>query len=92
MYDKLTKVNWIFVVLILLGLRTLADANFAQALVITALCGLVGWKDYLKSKEQPPLSEEVQRQLDEVKSTVGGLAMRSASRPAQMEESIKRFF
>ncbi len=92
MLQKLMKINWVFVVLILLGLRSLIDANFPQAVIIACLIGLQSFREYIAYKTPVPLSEDVQRQLDEMKTAVAGLSMRQAAKPAQMEQQIRRFF
>lgn len=92
MYQKLTKVNWIFVCLILLGLRALIDANLSQALIVAVLGGLEAFRQFRDTQKHVALNDDVQRQLDEMKNAVAGLSMKSAVRPAQMEQEVRRFF
>lgn len=92
MLDKIKSIDWIYTVLLLLGIRALVEASFPQALIVICFAGLKAYKDFLASKEVPDLNAEVKKQLDEVKTTVAGLAMKSAVKPAQMEQEIRRFF
>lgn len=92
MLEKLKKLDVLLVLLLALGARSLIDSNIAQAMVVMAFCGLYGYTKFLRSKEVVPLNEEVQRQLEEMRSTVSGLAMKNASKPDQMKNEVRRFF
>lgn len=91
MYEKLTKVNWIYVCLILLGLRALVDANFPQALIVACLAGFEGFRQWSESRKPVTLNEEVLKKLENMENNVTGLAMRSA-KTAAAEVKPVRFF
>lgn len=90
MIEKLTKVNWIFVALILLGLRALIDANFPQALIVACFCGLEGFRQWSEARKPLPLNDQVMKDLEEMKNNVTSLAMRNAKTAA--ENKPIRFF
>ena len=91
MYQKLTNVNWISFVLILLGLRALADANLSQALIVACLSGVISYRDHLKSKAKDPVNDDIKRQLDEMKSNLDSVSMRSIKSAPSAQEP-RRFF
>lgn len=92
MYQKLTNVNWIYVALILLGLRALSDANLSQALIVACLAGLQGYKEYLKTKTVDPINADIKRQLEEMKSNIDSVSMRAIKAPNPTNQEIRRFF
>lgn len=92
MLQKLKQVNWILLVLITLGLRSVYAADVAQALIVISFSSVYSLTMYLKTKEVKSLNDEVKNQLDEMKTVVGGLAMKNAVKPQQMHQEIKRFF
>lgn len=93
MLEKLKKVNWTLFVLIALGLRSVWAADMAQAIIVIAFSGIYSFKLYLNSLEVKSLDQDVKKQLEEVKTTVAGLAMKNAVKPQQMQQEInKRFF
>lgn len=48
-------------------------ASIGDAIAIAALAGLYGCNHYLKSKEEPPVNEELKRELADLKSTVNAI-------------------
>jgi len=91
--EKLKKVNWILLVLITMGLRSVYSADLAQSLVIISFSSLYGFKLYLDQYKIQEIDKDVRKKLEEVQSTVAGLAMKNAAKPNQMQQEInKRFF
>lgn len=92
MYQKLLSINWMYLVLVLLGVRSVINASLAQALVVACFAGIKIYKDYLDSKQQKDIDSELKKELSDMKAIVGGLAMKNAAKPAQMEQQVRRFF
>lgn len=90
MHEKLKQVNWIYVALILLGLRALIDANLSQALIVACLSGLQGFKEWQDTKKTIPLNDQVLKELEEMKNNVNGLAIRGVKTAVAQEP--RRFF
>jgi hypothetical protein len=86
--------NYILLTLILLGLRSLADASIGQAMVIMCFAGLVGYQKYLDTKKQKDISEELVRELHDLRNNVSVLMMKNTIKTSQQPQSqeIKRFF
>lgn len=92
MWNKILSFNWTYAVLVVLGIRAVIEASLPQALIVACFSGLAAYNEYLKFKKPKDLSLDVKSQLDEMKATVAGLAMKNAAKPAQMEQQVRRFF
>lgn len=53
-------------------------AGVGDALAIAALCGLKGWWLYLEQTKKPNITGEMQKQVDEMRTTVQALKMSQA--------------
>jgi hypothetical protein len=84
----LKKVDVLFVVLILLALRSLIDANIAQAIIFLGFAGFVGFSRWMDNNQKQDLSEEVKKELESMRNIVSGLAVKSAAK----SNDNKRFF
>lgn len=82
------NINVILLLLLCLGCRAVYSADIAQAIIFIALSSVYSYAEYLKQKNQSTLSENVARQLEEMKGVVGSLAIKSSVRPAQTKEEI----
>lgn len=93
MIEKLKQVNWILFVLITLGLRAIVSADMAQALVVIAFSAVYSFKMYMSSLVVKELDTDVKKQIEEMKTTISGLAMKNAVKPQAMKQELdKRFF
>lgn len=94
MLKKLQTLNWVNIVFILIGLKAIIQADVALALIAVCYSALIGFRDYLKTKEIKPLDEEVKKRLDEMQVAVAGISLKNASKPQNMEQELKnrRFF
>lgn len=94
MFSSLSKVDWIYVALIVLGARALIDASLAQAIIVAVFGGLKAYSDYLKAtkvkEEYKNINEEVTKQLDHMKTVISGLSMKSAVN--QHHNETRRYF
>lgn len=90
MHEKLAKVNWIYIALILLGLRALIDANLSQALIVACLSGLEGFHQWQEARKPVSLNDKVLAELEDMKNNVNGLAMRGVKTAVAQEP--RRFF
>lgn len=90
--NALSSTNYINVVLVLLGIRAIIDANFAQALIVACFSGMYSYSKYLESKKIPNVPEEIKKEISDLRNNVSGLMLRNATKPQEMEQQIKRFF
>lgn len=91
MLNKIKSLDAILIVLILLGLRSVIDANIAQAAVVACFGALVAYNKYLKAKEQPDIRAELMNEIEKIQSNVTSLSMRHTIK-APAQEAPKRFF
>jgi hypothetical protein len=93
MLNKIKSLDAILVVLILLGLRSIIDANVAQAIIVACFGALVAYNKYLKTKEQPDIRAEIMNELEKVQANVTSLSMRASMKtPGAQDATPKRFF
>jgi hypothetical protein len=85
----IAKVDLLMLVLILLALRSLFELNIAQSIVFVSFSAFVGYKKWLDNNQKPDIAEEIKQELDKVKNTVSGLAIKSTVKPTP---EGKRFF
>jgi hypothetical protein len=76
--DILKKYDLVYVVLILVGLRSLFGSDIAQACALAAFASLHGYLKYLNSKQEKAVSEDFRKELDDIRNNVSGLMMRNA--------------
>lgn len=91
MLNKIKSLDTILIVLILLGLRSVVDANIAQAVIVACFGALVAYNKYLKTKEQPDIRAELMNEIEKIQSNVTSLSMRHTVKLPQ-QEAPKRFF
>lgn len=92
--QMLLNKNYILLTLILLGLRSIVDASIGQALVIMCFAGLIGYQKYLDDKNQKNISEELKKELNDIKNSMSVLMLKNTTK-TQMNstpQEIKRFF
>lgn len=75
-------------VLIILALRSIVEINVAQSLVFIALATYKAYSNWLKNTEKPDLSEEVRKELENMRTVISGVAVKNAVKPVEP----KRFF
>ena len=91
--EFLLSQNFVLITFILLGARAIAvEPGIGFALTVASFAGLLGFRQYLDSKVKPDLNATVLAELEQVKANMSGIMMKNASRPAQMQQEIKRFF
>lgn len=89
--EKLKKFDWVAFSLIMLGLRSLYDANVAQALIVACFSALVGYNRFLASKQQRDIDSETRSELERIKANMSALMVKNASKPADVGNNV-RFF
>lgn len=88
--EKIKSINWPLIVFILLGLRALLDASFAQAAVVLCFGTFVAVKQWLDSKKQKDVDAELRSELNALKNSVSGLVMKNTAK-RELPENV-RFF
>lgn len=91
MLEKFKKLDWVYILLLVLGARAVVDASFAQAAFMLIICSFKGFQLWLDSKKEVPVSEELKRDLNEVKSALTGLSLKGTKPQAPTIDS-RRFF
>lgn len=89
MLQKLRQLDWVLLALILLGARSVYDANISQALIVMCFTGLVGFTRWLASKKQPDMNASVMEELNKMKNTIGNISMKNVKR--ELPENIRLF-
>lgn len=77
------------------GMRiTIFGASIGDALVITSLCGLQAFFQWIEHKKQPNLEEKVVKELNDIKAHVSGLMIKNSVRPPSnsQEQTTRKFF
>jgi hypothetical protein len=83
----------ILAVLVIMGLRAvIVEPGIGYAISVLGYCALVGVDKYIKHTAKPDLNAELKAEVEALRNNVSGLMMKNASRPAQMQQEIKRFF
>jgi hypothetical protein len=59
---------------------------------VVALCGLQAFYRWMDSKIELPLSDRVEQELKEIKSSMSGLVMKSSIKPQTGNQEMKKFF
>lgn len=87
--EKIKNIDWIALVLVLLGLRSVYEVSFPQALIVLCFSVLFGVLRFLKSKEQKDIDQETRQELERIKANLSALVVKGASKP---QETGMRFF
>ena len=93
--EKIKKINPVLVVFLLLGLRVVGlGSDIGTALALTAICGLIGFKEYLVFRKGPDINETVAKELEAIKTYVTGLSVRQMKSEVKTPEFVpgKRMF
>ena len=90
--NALSNTNYINVVLVLLGIRAIVDANLSQALIVACFSGIYSYSKYLDTKKAPNIAEDLRKEIGDIKNNMSSLMMKNAARPPEMEQQLKRFF
>lgn len=88
--DALSKVNTVVVILALLGIRAIVDANMAQALIVACFSGVYALQLYLASIKKIDVQQNYIDDLNSLRNNVSALMIKNASRP--QEERPTRMF
>jgi len=88
---KLLDIDLYLYIFALIGLRIVGlGAGIGDAIALTALVSLYGYKEYLKSKEVPPLDDQVRNELDAMKASISSLSIKQM--PKTPPIGNKKFF
>lgn len=98
--DFIVSLDFAIIVFVLIGLRiTFVGASIGDALAIISLVGLRGFNNWLETKQQAikqqTLSEDVIKQLEDMKTSMSGLIIKNSMRPTSPNSeppALKKFF
>lgn len=90
--EKLKQFDWVLIALILLGLRSLYDANMAQAMVVVCFSTLVGLKRFLESRQVKDLDKETREELERIKANMSAITIKNSVKAVGTENNPVRFF
>lgn len=80
--EHIKKINVSMVLLVVLSIRMLfSDASLAQSIFALGLVALFAYSKFLNSKKVKPLDEEIKEELNKMKNSISGLAVRSGLKP-----------
>ncbi len=69
----------------------MSGAGIGDAIALSAICALYGYKSYLEKKEVD-LLKSVEKELSTIKSEVSSLKLKNFQTPTAPKEAAKRFF
>ncbi len=79
--EKLLNKDLYLYIFALIGLRiVVAGAGIGDAIALTALVGLYGYKEYLSTKKEKSLDETVRLELDSMKSALAAASMKHVTK------------
>jgi hypothetical protein len=86
--SKLKSVDWVFVILCGMGIRSIVDANLSQALIVACFAGVLCFKRYLDYVKKPDLNEDLKKQIEDLRSNMSGIMMKNAAKPMMDNRKI----
>lgn len=105
--EELKKVNWPYVMAILLMGRAMYDFSLGQALASGMVLSYIAYTKWLKHNEEKHLSEKlnkleeslkevalVKQEVTELRTNLSGLMIKNATKPQAMKQEMegRRFF
>jgi hypothetical protein len=92
--EKVKQLDFVFITFILLGLRALAvEPGIGFALTSACFAGIVAFKRYQDAALKPDINADLQKEISEIRSHIGGLMMKHAAKPQQQPSNeVRRFF
>jgi hypothetical protein len=89
--DHIKKINVSLALICLISIRMLfADASFPMAIFGISLTGLYAYSKYLDSKAIKPLDQQVKAELEQMRDTLSGIAVKNNLKPLPKEN--QRYF
>jgi len=91
--EKLKQLDFVFITFIILGLRAiLVEPGIGFALTTACFGGIIAYKRYQDAQIKPDINAELQKEVAEIRSHIGGLMMKHAAKPVQTNGEVRRFF
>lgn len=93
--EYLVSRDFVLLTLVIMGVRAMVvEPGIGFAITAVAFASLVAYDRYLKHNAKPDVSEELKKELDDLRGNISGLMMKNASKPAQMAQDMgyKRMF
>lgn len=89
--EYIKKTNVPMLLLCLITIRMMfSDASFALSVFGVAAIGLYSYSLYLKSKEVKPLSEDIKKELSEMRGVISNISVKNGFKP-QVKENQRYF-
>ena len=79
--SKLKTIDYVFVILCLMGIRSIIDANAAQAAIVLCFSAIICFNKYMDHVKKPDVGQELRDQIEGIKSNMSGLMMKNAAKP-----------
>ena len=79
--SKLKTIDYVFVILCLMGIRSIIDANVAQAAIVLCFSSIICFNKYMDHVKKPDVGQELRDQIEGIKSNMSGLMMKNAAKP-----------
>lgn len=86
--SKFKNVDYVFVILCLMGIRSIVDANLSQALIVACFAGVLCFRRYLDYVKKPDINEDIKRQIEDLRSNMSGIMMKNAAKPMMDNRKI----
>lgn len=85
--------DFVLCTLVAMGIRAMiVEPGMGFACTALAFAALVGYDKYIAHNAKVDTNAEMQEKLDVLQNHVSGLMMKNATRPAQMNNELKRLF
>lgn len=79
--SKFKNVDYVFLILCAMGIRSIIDANLSQALIVACFAGVLCFKRYLDYVKKPDANEELRKEIEGLRANMSGLMMKNAAKP-----------
>jgi len=94
LFSKIKNSNHILLVFCLFGIRAgIFGASIGDALFFIGFMSLIGYREYIKSKEIPDINVTLKEELKELKDYINANQLKEISKQQEYQQpNIKRYF
>jgi len=86
--NKFKNIDYVFLILCAMGIRSIIDANLSQALIVACFSTILCFKRYLDYVKKPDFNQDVQKQIEDLRSNMSGIMMKNAAKPMMDNRKI----
>jgi hypothetical protein len=80
--SKLKTIDYVFLILCAMGIRSIIDANVSQALIVVCFSAIVCFNKYLEHVKKPDIAADLVKQIEDLRGNMSGLMIKNAAKPA----------